>query len=136
MRVVGVSQQDASRLRAGDGQLARADSRRDDEASKGNVPIGQRHRALGEIAGDHGDTQAPLDIADGLPAAKVQVLDPDTARECFLGEGRAVVGEVRLVADDDDAVPVSSGSECLGRTQPAEAGAHDHHRIGHAVTHL
>ena len=92
--------------------MAWADSRRDDEASEGKrLSIGQRHRALGEIAGDHGDTQAPLDIADCLPAAKVQVLDPDTARECFLGEGRAVVGEVRLVADDDDAVPVSSGSE-------------------------
>jgi len=110
--VVGVSQQDAPCLGAGDEQLARADSRRDDEASEGQrVPIGQRHRALGEIAGDHGDTQAPLDIADGVPAAKVQVLDPDATRECFLGEGRAVVGEVRLVSDDDDAVPVSGGPE-------------------------
>ena len=110
--VVGVSQQDASRLRAGDGQLARANSRRDDEASEGQrVPIGQRHRPLGEITGDHGDTQAPLDIADGVPAAKVQVLDPDTARECLLGEGRAVVGEVRLVSDDDDAIPIAGGAE-------------------------
>ena len=110
--VVGVSQHDASFLGAGDGQLAWADSRCDDEASEGKrLSIGQSHCALGEIAGDHGDSQAPLDIADGLPAAKEQVLDPDTARECFLGEGRAVVGEVWLVSDDDDAVLVSGGAE-------------------------
>jgi hypothetical protein len=97
----------------------------DDQAVEAEpLAIGEDHLAGLEVQALGQSAQPPLDVqrvdaavdADG----QRQAIDLPVACEHLLGERRAVVGRVHLVADDCDAAAEALGAQLLRRPHPGQ----------------
>jgi hypothetical protein len=109
-----------------DRQGPRADAAGDHQALEGGLrAVRQGHRPAGQVCGDGGRAQSPVDVRDRLLAPEGELIDVDALRQSLLGQRRPVVWQVGFVAHHGDGPRVPGPAQGLGGPQAAQPGTDD-----------